>query len=360
MSSGPLAGIVVVSLAEQYPGPFATMVLADLGAQVTMVERPSGDPTRRHPALFRALNRNKRSIVLDLKTLRGQAALRSMLADADVLIEGFRPGVMGRLGFPPEELRRDFPDLVIASVSSYGQTGPDRELGSHDLTVQGRAGLLDGARDGVGVVPTADLVAGAFAVIGVLSGLVARQARGGSHVDVSMLDCLVAWQAVRMAGYLTGDETTGYPPREPAYGVFQCGDGGSVTLAIAGEDPQWATLCDVLELGDLGELRTGEREGRADELRTLLSRALAARDSGDVIRRLEQRGVSCGHVRRPSDVLGDPQVKARRLLLDVSSGHQSVRQPLLFDGQAITACPGAPALGEHNELYGLDPVQADR
>ncbi|MEV4750165.1 CaiB/BaiF CoA-transferase family protein [Streptosporangium sp. NPDC049248] len=360
MSSGPLAGIVVVSLAEQYPGPFATMVLADLGARVTMVERPTGDPTRRHPALFRALNRNKRSVALDLKTAPGQAALRSMLADADVLIEGFRPGVLERLGLSPERLRLDFPDLVVVSVSSYGQSGPDRELGSHDLTVQGRAGLLDGARDGVGVVPAADLVAGAFAVIGVLSGLLARQARGGAHVDVSMLDCLVAWQAVRMGGHLASEETTGYPPREPAYGMFRCEDGGAVTLAIAGEDRQWAALCDELGLGDLGGLSTGERESRADQLRTLLSRALAARRSDDVIGRLERRGVSCGHVRRVPEVFDDPQVKARRLLLDLPSGHRSVRQPLLFDGQAITACPDVPALGEHNELYGLDPLQADR
>ncbi|WP_214105249.1 CaiB/BaiF CoA transferase family protein [Acrocarpospora catenulata] len=351
MSAGPLAGIVVISLAEQYPGPFATMVLADLGAQVTMVERPTGDPSRRHPALFRALNRNKRSVALDLKTASGRAALRGLLADADVLIEGFRPGVLARLGFPVAELRRDFPDLVVVSVSSYGQTGPDRELGSHDLTVQGRAGLLDGAGDGVGVVPTADLVTGAFAAIGVLSGLLARR---GSHVDLAMLDALVTWQAVRLAGHLTGDHTTGYPPREPAYGVFRCGDGGEVTLAIAGEDRQWAALCQVLGLGDLGALSTGEREGRTGELRLHLRRALAGEQAADVIDRLQRRGVSCGHVRRVQDVFDDPQVRARGLLIDVDSGHRAVRQPLLFDGQAVAACPDAPALGEHNEL--LDPV----
>lgn len=348
---GPLTGVTVVSLAEQYPGPFATMVLADLGAEVTMVERPTGDPTRRHAALFRALNRNKRSVALDLKSPSGRAALRSMLADADVLLEGFRPGVMRRLGFSPAQLRREFPDLVVVSISSYGQTGPDHELGSHDLTVQGRAGMLD--EGGVGSLPTADLVAGAFAAIGALTGLVARGTRGGSHIDVAMLDCLVTWQAVRMTGLLTADDTTGYPPAEPAYGVFRCGDGRAVTLAIAGEDRQWAAACEVLGLEHLAGMTTEERERRTDELRAAVERAIARWSAHALIERLERRGVSCGHVRSLADVLEEPQVQARGLVVELASGRRAVRQPLLVDGEAIVSCPDAPALGQDNARYGL-------
>jgi crotonobetainyl-CoA:carnitine CoA-transferase CaiB-like acyl-CoA transferase len=333
------------------------MVLADLGADVTMVERPTGDPTRRHPVLFRALNRSKRSVALDLKTASGQAALRSLLVDADVLVEGFRPGVMHRLGLPQDQLRHDFPDLIVVSVSSYGQFGPDRALGSHDLAVQGRAGMLDGDDDGPGVVPTADLVAGAFAAIGALSALVARASRGGSHVDVAMLDCLVSWQVVRMGAQLMGDDATGYPPSEPAYGVFRCSDRRAITLAIAGEDRQWTALCDVLGLRELRELRAQARERRTGELRAAVRRALAERPSDVVLDALERRGVSCSRVHRVAEVLDDPQVKARRLVVDLLPEGRAVRQPLLIDGRAIAACSDAPALGEHNGRYGLQPVQ---
>lgn len=340
----PLAGCVVVSLAEQYPGPYATMLLADLGADVTMVERPGGDPTRRYPELFGALNRNKRSVMLDLKSESGRAALESLLVGADILIEGFRPGVLERLGFAPERLRREYPQLVVVSISAYGQTGPDRDLGAHDLAVQGRAGLLARASDPLGAVPTADLVSGVFAALGAVTGLVARSSRGdGAHVDVSMLDCLLAWQAVRMAGSLTGEAATGYPPREPAYGVFRCADGRDIVLAVAGEDHQWTALCDELGLAEARAVRTAERERRSGELRALLREALACRRSDQVIARLESVQVSCGLVRDLAEVADDEQVRARNMVVETApSQRRVVRQPLLFDGEAMTSFSDAP------------------
>ncbi len=348
----PLAGCVVVSLAEQYPGPYATMLLADLGAEVTMVERPSGEPTRRSPALFHALNRNKRSVTLDLKSDDGRRELEAMLADADVLVEGFRPGVMERLGFAPERLRRAHPRLVVVSISSYGQTGPDRGLGAHDLAVQGRAGLLAGTLDPLGAVPTADLVSGVFAALGAVSALVARAGDGdGAHVDVSMLDCLLSWQAVRMAEPLTGGATTGYPPREPAYGVFACADGRGVVLAVAGEDDQWTALCDELGLSWARGYGVAERERRSGELRDRITEALSSRRAEEVCARLTAEAVSCGLVLTPSEVLDDPQVRARDMVVRASpSGLPAIRQPLLFDGAAVSACSDAPERG------GLDPT----
>ncbi|SEG49643.1 CoA:oxalate CoA-transferase [Thermomonospora echinospora] len=341
----PLTGRVVVSLAEQYPGPYATMLLADLGADVTMVERPGGEPTRRHPALFGALNRSKRSVTLDLKSEDGRAVLESMLAGADVLLEGFRPGVMERMGFAPERLRREYPQLVIVSISSYGQTGPDREQGAHDLALQGRAGLLTGTSDVLGAVPTADLVSGVFAALGAVSALVARGDHGdGTHVDVSMFDCLLAWQAVRVTASLNGEVTTGYPPREPAYGVFRCADGRDIVLAVAGEDHQWSALCDELDLFEARGYRTAEREQRSDELRVLLGEALARRRSDQVLSRLEAARVSCGPVKDPAEVMDDEQVQARNMVVrTVPSQRRVVRQPLLFDGEALTSCVDAPA-----------------
>ena len=340
----PLSGRVVISLAEQYPGPYAAMLLADLGADVTMVERPGGEPTRRFPALFHALNRNKRAIALDLKTEHGRRALESMLAGADILLDGFRPGVLERLGFEPRRLRQAYPRLVVVSISSYGQTGPDRELGAHDLAVQGRAGLLASMPGDPGPVPTADLVAGVFAALGAVSALSARDNRGdGAHVDVSMLDCLLAWQAVRMAEPLTGDTTTGYPPREPAYGVFRCADGRDIVLAIAGEDDQWKALCDVLGFTGEREYGVAEREERSDELRTLLARVLACHRSDQIVTSLDAAQVSCGVVQTPAEAVDDGQVEARKMVVEtVPSRRRVVRQPLLFDGEIPTTYTDAP------------------
>ena len=185
----PLAGVRVISLAQQYPGPFATMVLADLGADVVLVERPgTGDPARAFPGFFHALARGKRSVALDLKCDAGRAAMRQLIAGAGVLLEGFRPGTMTRLGLGPEVLLHDQPGLVYVSISGFGQTGPHRARPGHDLTYQAEAGMLyehlpPSPPPRAPALALGDLSAGMFAVQAVLLGLVgqSRTGRGGYY-----------------------------------------------------------------------------------------------------------------------------------------------------------------------------------
>lgn len=340
---GPLTGVHVVSLAGQYPGPFATMLLHDLGAQVTMVEKPGGDPTRGIPRLFNALNRGKQGRVIDLKSAAGRSELAGLLEHADVLLDGFRPGVLDRLGFGSDHLRSRFPDLVVVAVTSYGATGPDSGLGAHDLAVQSRAGLLDGLSDPLGAVPTADLVSGMFAALAALTGLVARHgSTHAPHLDVSMLDSLVTWQAVRLAGRMN-QEDVGYPPLEPAYGVFSCRGGTSITLAVAGEDHQWTALCSALGITDVATYDAMARAADCDRLRTRVAEACGGLDAGELLRMLDAVGVSCAPVRSLDEVLHDPQLLARGVFIQTPDG-PAVRQPILVDGRAVDRAGAAPGL----------------
>ncbi|MFC4945789.1 CaiB/BaiF CoA transferase family protein [Pseudonocardia sp. GCM10023141] len=343
----------VVSLAEQYPGPFATMLLADMGADVVLVERPrGGDPTRRFSGHFEALNRNKRSIAVDLKQDAGRAVFLDLVAGADVLIEGFRPGVMARLGLDPVELQRRFPDLVCASVSSFGQTGPLGARGGHDLSVQGLAGYVQpGDRPAPAPLPLADIASAMFAALGIVSALLGRE-RGGraSRVDVSMLDSLVSWRSTAIVSALNGLAPAPYPPEDPGYGVFAVGTGGELfTLSIAGEDHQWHALCTVLGRPDMATIEVSAREARREELSAWLAETLRGADPRDLEAALAGRGVGFGLVNDDAGVAKDPQVVARGVIAPVTGapGLRVVRQPVLFDDRSGPITRPAPKLGEH-------------
>jgi len=199
MKSCPLAGIRIISMAEQFPGPYATMLLADLGADVILVERPNGgDPSRRFAGLFASLNRNKRSVVLDLKNTSDKERFLQLVDTADVVMEGFRPGVMKRLGLDAEVLRHRKPSLIFTSISSFGQNGPLAGVAGHDLSIQGVAGMIkvplgQESRDDVPSLPMADIASGMFAALSIVTALFSRtQDKEGCTLDVSMLDSLVS------------------------------------------------------------------------------------------------------------------------------------------------------------------------
>lgn len=357
----PLDGIRVLSLAEQYPGPFATMILADMGADVVLVERPDGgDPTRRFPGHFAALNRNKRSIALDLKSPDGLAAMLALVDTADVLVEGFRPGVMEKLGLGETDMRRRNPSLVYCSISGYGQTGPLARRGGHDLSMQAMTGFVTTDVGGSGAdslprpapLPLADLASAMFAVVGVLSGLVGR-CRGdgnGVGVDVSMVDSLVAWRSVSLVSALNGLEPSPYPPHDPGYGVFRTADGAHVCVSIAGEDHQWRALCEELGLDDLAALSTPQRESDESGIRARLSEAIRDADWDRLSTALEERGVGFGEVNDDEAVTAEPHIKARDMVIEVADGTGLVatRQPVVFDGVTGRIDRGVPALGQHN------------
>ncbi|MGW3606338.1 CaiB/BaiF CoA transferase family protein [Micromonospora sp. NPDC005161] len=364
-AAAPLSGVRVVSLAEQYPGPYATMILADLGAEVVMVERTGGgDPTRRFDGHFEALNRGKRSLAIDLKSVQGKSVMDKLLATADVLIEGFRPGVMDRLGFGADEVGRRFPSLVYCSVSALGQTGPLSPRGGHDLTLQGMAGFV--SSDEPAPLPLADLSSALFSALGIVTSLYARRESGrGATVDVAMLDSLISWRTIGLVSSMNDLTPSPYPPRDPGYGVFRTEDGVPFSLSIAGEDHQWLALCQELGLDGLAALTTLERESREDELSKRLAEACATVPWDHLSGRLEARGVGFGPVHDDAGVVADPQVRARGLVVEVAdgSGVRVVRQPIVINGQASTVPFRAPRLGQDTDRFlvelGYSPHEID-
>lgn len=342
MSNAPLAGLTILSLAEQFPGPYATMLLADLGATVIMVERPGlGDPARQFPPLFRALNRGKHSVALDLKTAEGIARFRDMAQSADVIVEGFRPGKLAQLGAGFEDIRKVNPRLVYVSISGYGQDGPYRDRAGHDLSYEGVGGLLadqaDAGRPGpVPAIPLADLGAALFAAIAILSGLASCQRTGrGRHVDVSMSDAVVSMLTAFLVPQANGTPL-GQFIAEPAYGVFTCRDGKLLTLSIAHEDWFWRPFCAAVGLPDLAGLTGAERAARKEPLRERIAALLVGRTRAEWAALFDEAGVPWGPVNTLAETLEDPHVRARRLLRQVL--HEDGRtetfliQPLKFDG----------------------------
>ncbi|OBH01552.1 MULTISPECIES: CaiB/BaiF CoA-transferase family protein [unclassified Mycobacterium] len=349
----PLAGIRVVSLAEQFPGPFATLLLSDLGADVIQVERPNGgDPSRAFPGHYEALNRGKRSVALDLKDADGADAFRRLISDADVLLEGFRPGVLSRLGFGPDELLTRHPRLVYVSVSGFGQHSPLRNHPAHDLTFQAMAGLLDSveAQPHPPALALADLSAGMFAAFAALTGVVAAMNTGrGGHYDVAMLDTLLTLAATRLV-----PAANGHPPDtlglDPGYGLFATADGEWISLSIAFEDHFWKALCVTLDLPEIGGISAAERIEERERLRGRIAARIVTSPAGHWDKVLIGAGVPYGRVSTLADVLGDPNTLARNMIQSIATpdGEKSfVRQPLMVDGVPHGPRRGTPRLGEH-------------
>ena len=351
----PLEGVRVVSVADHYPGPFASMLLADWGADVVNVERPGGDPARAFPAFHAALARGKRSAVLDLKAPLALDAFYALVRTADVVIEGYRPGVARRLAIDHPTLRRIKPDLVYVSISGFGQDGPYRDAPAHDLNVQALAGVIAQDPNVAKASPPeppraalADLSAGHAAAQAVLLGLLRRAGDGeGSYTDVAMLDCALTVVATDMVAAL--DRTAGPGLEyEAGYGLFVCADGESLALGIANDQHFWEGLVAVLSLAPtLRDLTGPERIARRTELQQHLAVAFRREPRGTWLARFEQLGVPAAAVNDLHDVVHDPQVVARGMLVTGPGGAapRFVRQPLTIDGTRWGPRSGVPGLG---------------
>lgn len=347
----PLDGIRVVTLAEQYPGPYATLVLADLGADVIFVERPGGDPTRVYRGHHEALNRGKRSIVLDLKQPDDLALMHALIETADVLVEGFRPGVADRLGVGVETCRNLKPDLIYVSISVAGQTGPGSNLGFHDLSARGMAGILT-EEEATGaerssVPPWADLAGAMWSVVATLGALLERNRTGrGAVVDVSMLEALLAWRASDLTARLNGLAEAPYPA-DPAYGVYRTADGRTITLSIAGEEHHWQELCRILDLPDLARLGREAREQHRQEVADRLRSVIGRRRRDELIGSLWEAGVACAPVYSDEELARDPVLSSRGLFAPITDGVVHVRHPVLYDSRTLPVGSRAPELNEH-------------
>lgn len=350
-SQRPLEGVRVLDLTTQMPGPFCTMILADLGADVVKIEAPSGDPLRAYPAMFAEVNRGKRGLVLDLKRPDAQAVIHRLAREADLFLEGFRPGVAARLGAAYGTLAAINPGLVYCSISGFGQDGPARDLPAHDVNYLALGGVLgldarvSGAPQAPGVL-VSDLAAGQYAAIACLASLLGRRAGGpGQYLDLSMTDGAVAWTAIEQARYAAeGREEPARPnvTAAPCYGVFRTRDRRFVTLGIVYEDYFWQAFCDAVGLADWRTLTHADRVARYDEVRRRLA-ALFASDTRDAwTARFEGTNVPFAPVLDLAEVRAWAQFVHRGLF--TASG---VRLPWRASGADTSPRGLAPALGEH-------------
>ena len=379
-----LSGVTVVDFTQALSGPYCTMMLADLGADVVKVESPHRGDDARHwgppfvgndAAYFVSVNRNKRSIALDLKNADDLAVCLDMVATADVVVENWRPGTAARLGLGPEQLRAKYPQLVYVSISGFGQDQPDRS--GYDQILQGTSGVMcltgppnEPTKWGV---PIGDIAAGMFAATAVTSALYERRATGvGRTIDVAIQDCLVSMLTHYAARYFrTGvtplSDYNGHATIAP-YGLFRVRD-GFINVCV-GNDSQFVRMCTALDLSSLADDRrfatNAGRVAHKADLLAVLNPVLAALDASDAIDSLEQVGVPVGPVRDIGEVLEDPATYDRNMVVtferDDSGAARVVNSPWKFDNVAAAIRLPPPHLGQHGSEVrdharrGTDPV----
>jgi formyl-CoA transferase len=371
---GPLSGTRVVDLTRALAGPYCTLLLGDMGADVVKIELPeTGDETRQwgppfiagESSYFMSVNRNKRSVTLDLKSEAGLEALRRLTAKADVLVENFRPGTMERLGLSYEQARQLNPSLVFCSVSGFGQTGPRARQPAYDAILQGMGGVqyLSGERDGgptrVGV-PIADISAGMFAAYAVVSALFWRERdpeRRGQFVDTSMLGGQVALLTYQAGRYFATGEAPGRIGNRHAsiapYEMFKASD-GFINVAAANE-PMWQRFCQALDLQSLLDeplFKTNpDRVTNREALSAAIEARLATLSMAEVIQRLESAEVPVGAVYDLAQVFADPQ--SQHLDMSLPTPHPRVPDwkttgfPYRLSETSPAVRHHPPLLGEH-------------
>src|SRR4051812_12117003 len=275
MGEGPLAGVRVLDFTIWRPGPYATQLLAELGADVLKVEPPGGDPMRVYKSLFVSLSADKRSVVLDLKSDTDRVRALELAADADVVIEGYRPGVADRLGIGYDAIAAVNPSVVYCSVSGLGQDGPLALVPGHDLNYLAWAGALapEGGRAREPAVPVADLSGGMAAAFAICAAVVRQLKTGeGDRIDVAMADVLATWTGAHRPE-AEGVEQESQAP--PGYGTFDTADDRQLTLGVLTEDHFWLPLCETLGLeDDVAALTFADRMARGTQLQAAVAAAI--------------------------------------------------------------------------------------
>ncbi|WP_298468640.1 CoA transferase [uncultured Erythrobacter sp.] len=357
---GRLSGITVVDLTQFLPGPMMTVMMADHGARVIKVEPKAGDPAREmepreagHSVWFANLNRGKESVVLDLKSDAGKAALADLCREADVFVEGFRPGVMKRLGFDYDSVKAIKPDIVYCSISAFGQDGALAHHPAHDMAVQALAGFLsvnDGP-DGTPVVPgapSADMAAGLTALSAVLMAIVGRDRTGeGAYIDCAMFDSLLPWCAHTAGSAIAGGESP-VSARQRSLGgagfyqVYQTSDGKHVSLG--GREIKFArNLLAALGREDL--ISHAEREaGEQGELIAFLRQTFATKSRDEWVSWFADKDVAFAPVLNFREALDEPHIAERSILIESEDGAHHIASPIRFAGQQFKLGP-VPELG---------------
>jgi crotonobetainyl-CoA:carnitine CoA-transferase CaiB-like acyl-CoA transferase len=392
---GPLSGLTVVDCSTVLAGPFCTMLLGDLGADVIKVEPPEGDATRgwgppwvgsgasRTAAYYLAVNRNKRSLRLDLRTADGAAVLRRLLERGDVLVENFRPGALERFGFGDDELERVNPSLVHLAISGYGVHGPDAGRPGYDFVVQAVAGLMSitgfpdkasGAPTKVGVAIT-DIATGLFAAVSILAALVGRRDNeGGQRIDISLVASTLALlvnqaQNAFVTGRAPGRRGNAHPNIVP-YDTFSTAD-GEIAVAV-GSERQWPRFCEAIGAPEVAKdprfATNGDRVEHRDELQPLLAERIAQRPSAEWLRALDAADVPCGPI---NDILtafemASAKAAAMRVSVrdDVLGSVDQVGIPFELSRTPASIRSAPPWLGQHSDEIlaelGYNPADVKR
>ena len=366
-----LEGLEVLDFSQNLPGPYATFLLSSWGANVVKVEPPKGDPARFIEPFFSMVNRGKRSIELDLRDPESRPALEALVRRADVLVDGFRPGVMTRLGCDWPQARELNPRLIYCSISAFGQSGPLRKHPGHDLNLQAISGVCHLERDAEGtprgtMLPIADLSSSLVAVASITAALHARERTGeGTYLDVAMSDAVLSWANVWGVGVDFAATTEKQlesggliaklitaPLIEhlerlklyamPQYQVYQCKDKRHLSLGVVDERHFWRSLCEVLDLGPMARLPMAGLIAAGPVLRPLIARRLRKRNAADWCERLRAAGIPASPVLSPKEAVEEAQVRSRGLVDE----RGWVRSPLPHAGH-LSSPP--PARGEHTE-----------
>ena len=379
----PLAGVRVLDLTQFLAGPFATQILGDLGAEVIKLEAPSGDWSRSLPphfigpdsAYYLSVNRNKKSVVADMKSADGLALVKRLVGASDIVMENFRPGVLDRLGLVYEELASENEGLIWCSISGFGLNGPDRDRPAYDMIVQALSGGMSmtgepgepAVRAGI---PIGDLCAGMYGTIGVLAALETRRRTGkGRLVDVAMLDCQVAMLCYQAAYFLHSGDEPGRQGRGhasiPTYRSFDAGNGTELVIT-ANTERMWRALCGVLgreELADDPRFATNDdRYANRFELWPLLEAAFREKDADAWVPLLLEAGIPVGRVNTLGAAFSNPQIVHRDMVLDLTARDgRRVRvagNPIKFDDDTPSPAAFPPLLGENTrdvlgEVLGL-------
>jgi crotonobetainyl-CoA:carnitine CoA-transferase CaiB-like acyl-CoA transferase len=370
--AAPLQGVKVVELARILAGPWAGQTLADLGAEVIKVEAPEGDDTRRwgppfidrdgdrSAAYFHATNRGKRSVTADFTTPEGQALVKRLVADADVVIENFKVGGLAKYGLDYAGLSALNPRLIYCSITGFGQTGPYAARAGYDFIIQGMAGLMsvtgspEGQPQKVGVAVT-DIFTGVYAATAILAALHQRSTTGqGQHIDMALMDVAVAIMANQAMNYLAtgiapvkmGNEHPNLAP----YAVFDCADGW--IIIATGNDGQYRRLCGLLGLPEMAEApdyaTNADRIANRTEMTRRLTEATSRFAKADLLADCEAQGVPAGPINDLAEVFADPQVVARGMRID-PDGVPGVRSPFTFSGAELALDRPAPKLGQDGD-----------
>ncbi len=376
----PLEGLRVVDLTRVLSGPYCTMQLGDLGAEVIKVEQPGkGDDTRAfappyqgdQAAYFLSVNRNKKSITLDMKSTQGKEVLWRLIDTSDILVENFRPGAMDRLGFGYQAMKKRRPSMIYASISGFGDTGPQKDRPGYDVIVQGEAGIMDitGPRDGpphkVGAA-IGDLVSGLYAAQGILAALHTRNASGqGQHVRISMYEAVASLLTFNASiYYATGNSPRRRGNEHPTivpYETFEASDGW-INLGVANDD-LWERFCEAAERQDLRSdprfAKASDRVRNREELVPLIKALIKERSRDEWLKRLDKAGVPSGAIRTVGEVCESDLLKARNMIAGMdhaSAGTvKAVKNAMHLSQTPLDAYVAPPVLGEHTRevLTGL-------